>query len=111
MELLSAVLDAASLRQRAFAQNIANVNTPNYKRLDVSFEDELAKSLKQGSSLEKIHPQLIEGTPGDTNRTDGNNVDIDLEMGNLTKNGLLYTAAAQILASRLAMLRSAITGR
>jgi flagellar basal-body rod protein FlgB len=44
-------------------------------------------------------------------RADGNTVDIDVEMGQLTKNALLYQAASTILASRLGTLRSAISGR
>ena len=44
-------------------------------------------------------------------RVDGNTVDLDREMSDLTKNGLLYQAAAQIVASRLASLRSAVSGR
>jgi flagellar basal-body rod protein FlgB len=45
---LSSALDGLSMRQRAIANNIANVNTPNYKAQRVQFEDALAKSVQQG---------------------------------------------------------------
>ena len=44
-------------------------------------------------------------------RVDGNTVDIDREMNDLTKNALLYQAAMQVLANRMAALRSAVSGR
>ena len=43
IDVLSRVLDTAALRHRVIAQNVANVNTPGYRRLEVTFEDELAK--------------------------------------------------------------------
>jgi flagellar basal-body rod protein FlgB len=44
-------------------------------------------------------------------RQDGNTVDLDREMGDLSKNGLLYQAAAQVAASRMASLKAAVSGR
>lgn len=108
IDVLSRVLDTASLRHRVIAQNVANVNTPGYHRLEVTFEDELAKELHTpGGTAAKA--KVVEGDGPE--RVDGNTVDIDREMGDLTKNGLLYQAATQILASRMASLRSAISGR
>ena len=57
-----------------------------------------------------LKPKVVEATGG-TERADGNNVDIDAEMGNLNKNTLLFNAYAQILANKIAVMRSAITGR
>jgi flagellar basal-body rod protein FlgB len=108
IDTLTRVLDTAGLRHRVIAQNVANVNTPGYKRLEVQFEDALAKALATpGGPAAK--PRVVEGDGPE--RVDGNTVDIDREMGDLTKNGLLYQAATQILASRLAALRSAVSGR
>ena len=47
---------------------------------------------------------------GGAERADGNNVDVDAELGRLQKNALLYNAYSQILASRIASMRSAISG-
>ena len=109
IDLLSQMLDTSSLRHRVIAQNIANVNTPQYKRLEVAFEEELVKLLDRGSAPSGARPTVFEGDGPE--RVDGTTVDIDREIGDLNKNGLLYQAAAQILASRLGSLRAAITGR
>lgn len=108
--MLSRMLDAAHLRQRVIAANVANVNTPGYRQMDVTFEDELARRVKDGESPRGVTPRVVEGRGG-KERADGNNVDIDAELGRLNKNSLLSNAWTQILASRLAAMRSAITGR
>lgn len=112
VDLLSRLLDAASLRHCVIARNVANVNTPGYRRLDVSFEEEVARRLERDgdTNLSDLSPSVIEATGGAT-RPDGNNVDVDAEMGRLSKNTLLYNVYAQILASKVAAMRSAITGR
>jgi flagellar basal-body rod protein FlgB len=108
--LLAQVLDAAALRHRVIAQNVANVNTPGYRRLAVAFQDDLASALALQPGGPPVRPRVVEAGGG-PERVDGNNVDIDQEMNNLTKNALLYEAAAQILTSRIGLMRSAITGR
>lgn len=105
-DLLSNVMTAAGLRHRVIAQNIANVNTPGYRRLEVAFEAELAKALDAPAAA---RPRIVEADGPE--RVDGNNVDIDAEVNALGKNALLYQAAANILTSRLASLRTAIAGR
>ena len=110
-DMLSKLLDAAELRHRVISQNVANVNTPGYRRLDVDFEAMLARRLAGSSGdISDVEPEIREaaGQPG---RADGNTVDIDQEMGQLNKNALLYQTYAQVLASKLAMMRSAITGQ
>jgi len=111
-QLLAKLLDAAELRQKAIAHNIANVNTPGYKRLDVKFEQDLRRAIEQGDDgqLASIDPKIIVDTTA-TERLDGNNVDIDRELGLLTRNELLYNVGIQVLAAKLAMMRTAITGR
>ena|SRR5436190_334123 len=111
-DLLVRLLDVAGLRHRTLAQNVANVNSPGYRRLDVRFEELIDQSLARGDVAGALHAreQVIEAGGG-AERADGNNVDIDLEMGQLSKNTVLYRTFAQILGARLAMMRSAITGR
>lgn len=111
-DLLSHLLDVASMRHQVIAQNVANVNTPGYHRRDVSFEEALSGHLGKHPVEALLHakPQIVEATDGRM-RADGNNVDIDVEMGRLSKNTLLYNTYAQILANRIATMRSAITGR
>lgn len=107
--VLAQVLDASALRHRVIAQNVANVNTPGYKRLEVAFEADLAKALASPTGTAPVKPRVV--NVDGPERVDGNTVDIDAEMNALSKNALLYQAAAQIMASRVATLRSAITGR
>jgi len=107
--VLAQVLDASALRHRVIAQNVANINTPGYRRLAVRFESDLARALETPTSTKPVKPQVV--VADGPERVDGNTVDIDREMNDLTRNALLYEAASQILATRLAMMRSAITGR
>jgi flagellar basal-body rod protein FlgB len=107
--VLGRVMDATALRHKVIAQNVANVNTPGYRRLAVEFEDEMTKALGTPGGTAGVTPKVV--VADGPERVDGNTVDIDREMGDLTKNGLLYQAAAQIIASRMAALRSAISGR
>jgi flagellar basal-body rod protein FlgB len=109
VDVLGRVMDAAALRHKVIAQNVANVNTPGYRRLAVEFEDELAKALGTPGGAGRVTPKVV--IADGPERVDGNTVDLDREMGDLTKNGLLYQAAAQIIASRLAAMRSAVSGR
>jgi len=110
IDLLAQVLDASALRHRVIAQNVANVNTPGYKRLELAFEGELAKALRApAGDTAAVRPTVIQTDAPE--RVDGNTVDIDREMSEVAKNGLLYQAMSQILASRLGSLRSAISGR
>jgi flagellar basal-body rod protein FlgB len=111
VSVLARLMDAAALRHRVLAQNVANVNTPGYTRREVAFEADLAKALAApGADATAVEPTVTtdESAPA---RADGNNVDVDKEMGAISKNALLYQAAAQIVASRVASLRAAITGR
>ena len=109
LQLLHRLMDASEIRHRVLSQNVANVNTPGYHRLDVEFEELLAQEL-QGSGSSTAGgtvPQVVE-TTGLPQRADGNNVDIDQEIGQLNKNSLLYQTYAQLLASNLGMMRRAI---
>lgn len=109
LDTLASILDAASLRHRVIAQNVANVNTPGYRRLAVAFSNDLAAAMgTPGGTPPQKARVVVEDGP---ERVDGNTVDIDREMNDLTKNALLYQAAAQIVTSRIASLRAAITGR
>lgn len=107
--VLAQLLDAAALRHRVIAQNVANVNTPGYRRREVTFEADLAKSLAAPGPTPPVKPQVV--VADGPERVDGNTVDLNQEMNALTKNALLYQAAAQIVTSRVASLRAAISGR
>jgi flagellar basal-body rod protein FlgB len=114
-QLMTRLLDATALRQRVLGQNIANVNTPGYERREVQFEEQLAALLKANGTqidqdaLAELRPEIA-ATENLAKRTDGNNVNLEMEIGQLTKNEILYKTFSQILATDMAMLRTAITG-
>jgi flagellar basal-body rod protein FlgB len=111
-DLLARLMDVAQLRHRVISQNLANVNTPGYHQLDVSFEEAFSRALgKKGEQgALGIRPRIVEGQ-GNAQRQDGNTVDLDKEVGSLNKNSLMFSTATQMLISRINMMRSAITGR
>lgn len=117
-------LDAGALRQRVIANNIANVNTPYFKKSTVAFESLLKKALGQESvTMNTTHPRHFGEVPPlaglqpevalnntTSMRTDGNNVDIDEEMTNLAGNWIQYQATGRELSERFSLLSYVITG-
>lgn len=110
IDLLSKSLEAAELRHRVISQNLANVNTPNYRAVDIDFQETLQKVLEPGSEISADEARLLE-RPGLTTRLDGNNVDVDMEIGDLNKNAMMYQTYTQLLASKLGQMKTAISGR
>ncbi len=111
-DVIAKLLDATTTRHRVIGQNVANVNTPGYERQEVNFEDQLTQVMEEGKTIDVSAMELeIRRTPNLPERADGNNVDIDREMGEMTKNATLFETYSQIMATRLGMMRSAITGR
>jgi flagellar basal-body rod protein FlgB len=106
-------LDCAAMRHRALANNIANAETPGFTRSDVEFQERLdaaverARALGSPQPIEEVQPSLVVDRESPA-RADGNNVDIEREMAALTRNHLEYESAAQALALKLAMLRTAV---
>jgi flagellar basal-body rod protein FlgB len=113
--VLSKTLDAEAARQKTIANNIANVETPGYKRQYVSFEEELKLVLERrngydtGDGLRDLVPSVRTDSISPS-RPDGNNVNIDAEISNLAKASLKYKAAATLLEDKIGLLRSAING-
>jgi flagellar basal-body rod protein FlgB len=110
-DLLSKLVDVTVLRHKVLSQNVANVNTPGYRKLTVSFDEHLSEHLTRHGErgIACVQPEVVEdnSTPS---RPDGNNVDIDAEMMRLNKNTLLNNAYLQIVATKTAMMRTAISG-
>ena len=105
-DALARVAELATQRHQVLAHNLANVNTQGYQRLDADFADEVRRQLLAGGSLDTVQPQVAPtGEP--TTRLDGNNVDVDREIGQLGQNALLHQTVTELLASRLGMLRRA----
>jgi flagellar basal-body rod protein FlgB len=105
---LERALSGAALRQEAIASNIANVNTPGYRRQDVDFQSTLRAAWgQQPSVVARVQPSI--GTDASAQvRQDGSSVDIDVEAAAQAKNGLQYEAVSQVLKTRISIIRSAI---
>ncbi len=127
LDVLKRAMDASILRQKTIAENIANVDTPFYKRKEVVFEDELRKALNEKEPmlpLKTTNPKHIRNTPDEKLpepkvkvvddilfRRDQNNVDIEKELVDLAKNNILYTGLTRLVSTRFSMLRGVIKGR
>ena len=102
--LIKMGLDASALRADAISQNIANVNTPGYKSKYVTFEE----TLKENS---KIGPKItLEESKASSMRTDGNNVDLEIEKVNQASNSLQYNALVTVMNAKLSLAKSVING-
>jgi flagellar basal-body rod protein FlgB len=124
--ILMKSLDAGMLRSRTIANNIANINTPGYQRVEVSFEDELRKALDttklQGVRTNENHLPLgkldfsqlnpkVEKPVDPTLPSGVNNVDIDTEMAKLAENQLLFNFSAKFLKGVYTKLNAAIQAK
>jgi flagellar basal-body rod protein FlgB len=101
------MLDVTVLRHEAIASNLANVEVPNYKRLDVSpsFES------KDPSQIASIQPSLSIDTTASSGRNDGNTVQLETEMLKLNQNMVEDTLETQLVSRALLKMRMAITGK
>lgn len=120
VNFLKFALDGTWLRHEAISNNIANVDTPGYKRITVEFEDILNDNLKNKSIklkvTNKLHidsrhnnlePRIVKHR-NSSSREDGNNVNIDTEMANLAKNTIMYNALIRQTASEFSKIKSVI---
>ena len=122
INVLDKAADASWLRNEAISNNIANVDTPNYKRQDVSFEAELQHALGaskfrslddkvadlNGERLSHIEPRTYIDHAGFSYRLDGNNVDIDTENVELASNQIKYNALVQSIDQEFKNLKAVI---
>jgi flagellar basal-body rod protein FlgB len=105
------LLDASVLRHEALASNLANIETPGYKRVDLpkDFEKEFASRLRAGGSSPA--PSLTVDNEAPAQRTDGNNVSLDHELLAMNRNAAEYEALTEFVSGSLKQLRVAISGR
>jgi len=108
-------------KQKIISSNVANINTPNYKTKDLVFEDQLKEAtntlqMKQtnskhlstmSSSLSAVNPRLIE-VQGLEEQNDGNNVNLDTQMSEMSKNKILFDAIQSSIKKDSRLFRSVI---
>lgn len=117
INVLDKAADASWLRNDVLANNIANADTPNYKRKDVQFETYLANAVAGTDSLDETVSKIDLNTLNASTyteqvnlsyRMDGNNVDISTENVELAKNQLKYYTLMNSISNEFSRLRSAI---
>lgn len=117
INVLNKAADASWTRNTVLANNIANVDTPNYKRQDVSFETYLNRAVQSDSVLDNAVKNMDLNTINSTiytdhsnlsTRLDGNNVDIDVEEANYAENQIKYNALMDSLTHEFARLNSVL---
>lgn len=117
INVLDKAADASALRNKIIGNNIANVDTPGYKRQDVSFESDLQQALRNSRyesldekvgtvRLDRIKGRVYTDYANYSYRTDGNNVDIDNENVELASNQLKYNGIMQSMDRQFANLRA-----
>ena len=127
-QVLEKSLNAASLQHQMISNNIANVDTPGFKRSEVVFQNKLEQvlGLKETNylplmithknhipivpeiTINDINPEIVTKTETSL-RTDENNVDIDFEMSKMAENTAYYSSLAQLTSLKFKELISAIT--
>ena len=109
IDLIDVGIKAEGLRQKTIANNVANLETPGYRRIDVKFEEVLAKSLDSSDSvdLDEIEPEvyLPKNTPVNPN---GNDVNLEGEVGAMIKNSLRHKTFIRLLSNRYKQIELAI---
>ena len=127
VNLLQKGLDAAWTRNEVITNNIANVDTGDFKTSSVEFETAMKQALEadgnsfsakttrpehynfSGNTAENVNPVVVENA--DTSyRSDGNNVDIDYESVEMAKNTLWFNTLVEQVSSEFNKLRTVISG-
>jgi flagellar basal-body rod protein FlgB len=101
---LGSALDGLALRQRTIADNIANVNTPNYHAKRVVFESALARSVAQGNG----HVTAEVARSLEPTELNGNNVNLDTETLSNVDTVLRYQFASQAAGNEFSAMRAAL---
>lgn len=122
-DVLPKAMDASLKKQQTIAQNLANYNTPNYKRKTVAFEEELSKALGNNNELKlkttkarhlnnTLSYKKVQGevkTQDHTSlRNDGNNVDIDAEVSDMVQNTLKFNGLSRMMTYAINRYSTAI---
>ncbi|NLK23054.1 MAG: flagellar basal body rod protein FlgB [Clostridiales bacterium] len=121
-DLLKEGIKASTVRAKAISNNIANVNTKNYKAFNVVFEDNINGTNASKLSMKRTNEKhmdngndpgkriTVERDEGTSMRNDGNNVDLDIEKVNQAANTMKYNALVQQASNKISMTKYVISG-
>ena len=126
ISLLERSLNIRSLQHQVLSSNIANMDTPNYKAVELAVAEEINGIQDSTPNIQLVQTQpghlplkhgpvdhvklKVAKPPEFSLRGDGNTVDLDRTMGKLAENTLLYKTAAQLISQKFSGLKSAIRG-
>lgn len=119
MQSAMTALDGLSQRQSTISRNIANIDTPGYKAQTVNFEQALTRALNSSGGNLKMSvtneahldaPQSAKNVmttayrAGGSSRVDGNNVDLDVELTDMSETGIVYQAVTAAIKKKFDLL-------
>ncbi len=119
LNIASKAMDGLSYRRNVISQNVANVDTPGYHALELNFESALQKSMSSSPKLTMARtdtqhqlskddasgPYQARLRTGGAERVDGNNVDIDTELVQMSETGIRYSALTTAVSKKLNLLK------
>ena len=119
INVLDKAADASWLRNEAIANNLANVDTPGYKREDITFQKELKRALEfsrfdsmdakvKNLRTDQLEPRTYKDYSSFSYRLDGNNVDIETENTMLAKNQIMYEGLLDSITQEFSNLQAAM---
>jgi flagellar basal-body rod protein FlgB len=113
-------LNGLSLRQQAISRNLANIDTPGYRAQTLEFSETIRRLSEPQTdlALRRTHTShqtsatvpdslyTLANRPGGTLRADQNNVDLDVELTDLSATGIQYQAVSQAISQKLLLLKT-----
>lgn len=119
INVLDKAADAGALRHKAISNNIANIDTPGYKRQDVNFESVLSREIGKTKytslddkvknvSLSNLNVHTYRDATYYSYRLDGNNVDVDNENVELAANQIKYKGIVDSMTQEFNRLKQAM---
>jgi flagellar basal-body rod protein FlgB len=107
------LLDIAVRKQEIFASNLGNIDTPGFKRLEISkdFSKVFAEAMKAGKPTSVETPQVVQDLKSPSQRRDGNNVVLQDELLAMNQNSAEYEALTEFVSGPMRMMKMAISGR
>ena len=106
---LEAAMRAEGTRQRVIANNIANMNTPGFRRSDIDFQDVLSKAIDSGEKVgeHEMVPEMFQ--PLSTAlKSNGNDVHLESEVGEMVKNSLRHKTFMMLLRKKYGQYKAAM---
>lgn len=109
IDIIEVGIRAEGLRQKAIANNVANLKTPGYRRIDVKFKELLADALKSSETinLNDIEAQIFQPKQAPV-KSNGNDVNLETEIGEMVKNTLHHTTYIQLLRKKYQQMQLAM---